>query len=150
MPIHSATHTSKRQMTVYPATEQDVRSSAIGLRLRQFNYGFVGEYPVELPIRLNAKDSTGCVVGGLRAIVFLYWLRIEVLFVDESQRGMGFGTALLFEAERVAREAGAKNAALETFEFQGPGFYAKHGYVETGRIANYAGEFYLVTMAKSL
>lgn len=137
-------------MTIYPATEEEVRSSGIGRRLRQYNYAFVGEYPEELPIRLNASDGQGNVVGGLRAIVFLYWLRIEVLFVDESQRGTGVGTALLLEAERIAREVGAKNAAPETFEFQGPGFYAKHGYVETGRIANYAGKFYLATKTKSL
>jgi GNAT superfamily N-acetyltransferase len=137
-------------MTIYPATEEEVRTSYIGRRLRQFNYGFVGQYADELPIRLNARDAAGNVVGGLRSIVFLHWLRVEVLFVDESQRRTGVGTALLVEAERMAREVGAKNAALETFEFQGPAFYAKYGYVETGRIANYAGEFYLVTMAKSL
>lgn len=137
-------------MTIYPATEEEVRSSGIGRRLRQYNYAFVGEYPEELPIRLNASDGQGNVVGGLRAIVFLHWLRIEVLFVDESYRKTGVGSSLLLEGERIAREAGAKNAALETFEFQGPGFYAKRGYVETGRIANYAGEFYLATLAKSL
>jgi GNAT superfamily N-acetyltransferase len=86
----------------------------------------------------------------LRAVVAMYWLRVELLFVDESRRRTGVGSSLLLEAEHVAREMGVNNAALETFEFQGPAFYAKHGYVETGRIANYAGEFYLATMAKNL
>ena len=99
---------------------------------------------------MNARDAADNVVGGLRAIVFLHWLRIEVLFVDESQRGRGIGSALLLEAERLAREMGAKNAALETFEWQAPAFYGKHGYAETGRIAKYAGEFYLAFMAKSM
>ena len=137
-------------MTIYPATEEEVHSGDIGRRLRQYNYGFVGQYPEVRFIRLNARDGAGNVVGGLRAVVAMCWLRVELLFVDENHRRTGVGTALLLEAERIAREVGAKNAALETFEFQGPGFYAKHGYVETGRIANYAGEFYLVTMAKSL
>jgi GNAT superfamily N-acetyltransferase len=137
-------------VTVSPATEEEVRSGDIGRRLRQFNYGFVGEYPEVRAIRLNARDGSGKVVGGLRAVVAMHWLRVEVLFVDESQRRTGIGSALLLEAERLARDMGAKNAALETFEWQGPAFYAKHGYVETGRIERYAGEFCLAVMAKCL
>jgi GNAT superfamily N-acetyltransferase len=138
------------RVTVSPATDEEVRSGDIGRRLRQFNYGFVGEYLEVRAIRLNARDAAGNVVGGLRAVVAMHWLRVEVLFVDEDQRRTGIGSALLLEAERIAREMGAKNAALETFEWQGPGFYAKHGYAETGRIERYAGEFYLALMAKCL
>ena len=136
-------------MTIYPATDEEVHSGDIGRRLRHDNYGFVGHYPEVRSRRLNARDGAGNVVGGLRAVVAMYWLRVELLFVDESHRRTGVGSSLLLEAEHIAREVGAKNAALETFEFQGPGFYARHGYVETGRIADYVSEFYLVTMAKS-
>lgn len=137
-------------VTVSPATDEEVHSGDIGRRLRRFNYGFIGEYPEVRAIRLNARDSSGNVVGGVRAVVAMHWLRVEVLFVDESLRRTGIGSALLLEAERIAREMGAKNAALETFEWQGPVFYAKHGYAETGRIDRYAGEFYLALMAKRL
>ncbi len=137
-------------VTVSSATDEEVRSGDIGRRLRHFNYGFMGEYPEVQYIRLNARDGEGHVVGGLRAIVAMYWLRVEVLFVDESQRRSGIGSALLLEAERLAREMGATNAALETFEWQGPAFYARHGYVETGRIDEYAGGYYLAVMAKPL
>jgi len=137
-------------VTVSPATDEEVRSGDIGRRLRHFNYGFIGEYPEVRAIRLNARDGEGNVVGGLRAIVAMHWLRVEVLFVDESQRRSGIGSALLLEAERMAREMGAKNAALETFEWQGPAFYAKHGYAEAGRIDGYAGDYYLALMAKPL
>ena len=136
--------------TVSPATDEEVRFGDIGRRLRRFNYGFIGEYPEVQAIRLNARDSDGNVVGGLRAIVAMHWLRVEVLFVDESQRRTGIGSAMLLEAERIAREMSAKNAALETFEWQGPAFYARHGYVETGRIDGYAGGYYLALMAKPL
>jgi GNAT superfamily N-acetyltransferase len=137
-------------ITVSPATDEEVRSGDIGRRLRRFNYGFIGEYPEERAIRLNARDGEGHAVGGLRAIVSMYWLRVEVLFVDEHRRRSGIGSALLLEAERLAREMGATNAALETFEWQGPAFYARHGYVETGRIDGYAGGYYLAVMAKAL
>ena len=137
-------------VTVSPATEEEVRSGDIGRRLRQFNYGFVGEYPEVRAIRLNARDDSGNVVGGVRAVVAMNWLRVEVLFVDGIQRRTGIGAALLFEVERIALEMGARNAALETFEWQGPAFYAKHGYVETSRIEKYASEFYLALMVKRL
>lgn len=137
-------------VSISPATEEEVHSGDIGRRLRLFNYGFVGEYPEVRPIRLNARDGSGKVVGGLRAIVAMHWLRVEILFVDEDFRRTGIGSAMLVEAEDTARRMGAKNAALDTFEWQGPGFYAKHGYVEAGRIDGYAGGYYLLLLAKAL
>lgn len=136
--------------SISPATEEEVRSGDIGRRLRQFNYGFTGEYPEMQPVRLNARDPGGQVVGGLRAYVFLYWLRIDVLFVDEAVRGQGVGTALLAEGERLARDHGARHVLLDTFEWQAPRFYARHGYEEVARIPDYAAGFYLATMRKDL
>jgi GNAT superfamily N-acetyltransferase len=137
-------------VTISPATEEEVQSGEIGRRLREFNYTFVGEYPAAEYIRLNARDAGGSVVGGIRAVVALYWLRVEVLWVDEAARGSGIGSRLLAEAERLAREMGARNAALETFEWQAPRFYEKHGYVEVARIGGYAKGFYLALMKKAL
>jgi ribosomal protein S18 acetylase RimI-like enzyme len=137
-------------ITISPATDEEVRSGDIGRRLRQFNYGYVGEYPEMQPIRLNARNEAGVVVGGLRAFVFLYWLRVEVLWVDEPARGVGLGSRLLRQAEDQARAHGAQNAALETFEWQAPGFYAKQGYEEVARIDGYAKGFYLCLMKKAL
>ena len=80
----------------------------------------------------------------------LYWLRVEVLWVDEAARGRGIGSRLLTEAECLAREMGARNAALETFEWQAPRFYQKHGYEEVVRLEGYAKGFYLALMKKAL
>ena len=54
------------------------------------------------------------------------------------------------EAERQARKLGAKNVSVTTFEWQAPGFYAKHGYEEEGRTEKYVGDFYLARMTKRL
>jgi GNAT superfamily N-acetyltransferase len=135
---------------ISPASDEEVRSGGLGRRLREFNYAHVGEYPSMQYVHLNARGEDGQVVGGIRSFIFLYWLRIEVLFVDEAQRGQGIGSRLLLEAERLAREMGAKNAVLETFEWQAPEFYAKHGYKEAARIPEYAKGFYLATMTKVL
>lgn len=45
--------------TISIATEEEVRSGVLGRRLREFNYGFVGEYPETRPIWLNAKGAEG-------------------------------------------------------------------------------------------
>jgi GNAT superfamily N-acetyltransferase len=137
-------------VTISPATEEEVQSGEIGRRLREFNYTHVGEYPATEYIRLNAREADGSVVGGIRAVVALYWLRVEVLWVDEAERGRGIGSQLLAEAERLAREMGARNAALETFEWQAPRFYQKHGYEAVARIEGYAKGFYLALMKKVL
>jgi GNAT superfamily N-acetyltransferase len=136
--------------TVVPATDEEVRSGYVGRQLREFNYRYVGEYPEVQHIRLNARDPEMQVVGGLRAIVAMYWLRIEVLWVRDNVRGNGVGSQLLLEAERSARGLGARNAALETFEWQAPGFYARHGYEEVARMDKYIGDFYLAIMRKAL
>ncbi|MBO9646985.1 MAG: GNAT family N-acetyltransferase [Variovorax sp.] len=139
-----------KQVVITAATPEELRSGELGRKLRQFNYGFVGEYPEQQYIRLNARDESGRVLGGLRGFVFLYWLNIEVLFVEADMRRSGLGSRLLAEAERQAIELGAKQAKLETFEWQAPGFYRKHGYEEYSRIADYAPGFYLALMRKPL
>jgi GNAT superfamily N-acetyltransferase len=136
--------------TISFATEEEVRSGVLGRRLREFNYGFVGEYPETKPVWLNAKDAEGNLVGGLRAVIALHWLRVEVLWVEESARGNGLGARLLRQAEKLAKEMGAEHSGLETFEWQAPGFYLKQGYQEAARVDNYAKGFYLAFMTKKL
>lgn len=132
------------------ATPEELRAGELGRQLRHYNYGFVGEYPEQQYIRLNARDGDGRLLGGLRSFVFLYWLNIDVLFVEADVRGSGLGSRLLAEAERQAIELGAINARLETFEWQAPAFYRKHGYEEYARVDDYAHGFYLSCMKKSL
>ena len=138
-------------VTIFTPTEEEVRfGMPLGRRLREFNYKHVGEYPEALSIWLNAKDEKGTTVGGIRGVVVLYWLRLELLWVEESARGQGVGTSLLSEAEAKARELGAKNSGVETFEWQAPDFYKRHGYMELSRIENYVASQYLSFMRKAL
>lgn len=135
---------------IYTPTAEEVHSGELGRRLRQFNYRFVGEYGQSQPVWVSAKDSSGGLVGGLRGFVFLHWLNVELLFVDESARRQGVGHRLLAAAEQKARELGARNVTLNTFEWQARKFYLKQGYEEFGRIDNYIQGFYVAYMKKSL
>ena len=136
--------------TIIEAPLEEVRSGELGRRLRHFNYGFVGEYPESQPVWLSARDEEGRMVGGLRGYVFVYWLHIDVLWVDEAARATGLGSALLEQAETKAKALGAHSAKLDTFEWQAPDFYAKRGYQEFGRIDNHTNGFYLAFMMKKL
>ena len=53
-------------------------------------------------------------------------------------------------AEQKARELGARNATLNTFEWQARAFYLKQGYEEFGRIDDYIQGFYMAYMKKAL
>ena len=118
--------------------------------MRQFNYGFVGEYGQSQPVWVSARDAQGELVGGLRGFVFLQWLTVELLFVDEAARQQGVGRKLLVTAEQKARDLGAHSVTLSTFEWQARGFYIKQGYEECGHIDNYIQGFQLVYLKKSL
>lgn len=135
---------------LYRPTVDEVRSGDLGRRLRRFNYGFVGEYAETAPVWLNAKNGDGEVVGGLRGFVFLHWLTIDILFVDESTRGRGLGRRLLAAAEEQGRTLGAAHVKLETFEWQARAFYLKQGYAEFARIDDFVPGFYLAYMRKVL
>ena len=77
---------------------------------------------------LLAARVDGALVGGLTGRVAWAWLRIERLWVDAAHRGRGIGGRLVEEAERRARVAGAVGAFVDTFSFQAPDFYLRHGY----------------------
>jgi len=99
------------KITITAATPEELRSGELGLKLRHYNYGFVGEYLEQQYIRLNARDGNGRLLGGLRSFVFLYWLNIEVLFVEADVRGSGLGSRLLQAARDRLISARTRSAA---------------------------------------
>lgn len=135
---------------IYTPTAEEVHSGELGRRMRQFNYRFVGEYGQVQPVWVSAKDDSGALVGGLRGFVFLHWLNVELLFVDEAARGQGVGRRLLAAGEEKALSLGARNATLNTFEWQARDFYRKQGYEEFGRIDDYIQGYYAAWMRKPL
>lgn len=134
--------------TLYIPSDEEVHSGVLGRHLREFNYRFAGTYPQMQPVRYNARDSQGELLGGIRGFVGMHWLRVELLWVADAARGQGVGSALLAQAEQQGRALNATGVVLETFEWQAPDFYRKHGYDECGRIERWVGEYALITMSK--
>ena len=52
-------------------------------------------------------------------------------------RGQNIGSDILSQAEKTAKERGCKYSFLDTFSFQAPEFYRKHGYKEVFVLENY-------------
>ncbi|WP_328910614.1 GNAT family N-acetyltransferase [Streptomyces sp. NBC_00234] len=102
----------------------------------------------EVPLEVWLLDEEGGIVGGLCGRTWAYWLHVDLLWVEAGHRGLGLGARLLAEAEKVARtERFCTDARLETWDFQAPAFYRKHGYEVAGRVDNYppgVTEFILV------
>ena len=83
-------------------------------------------------IVLTVRDGEGRVLGGL--ILQSYWKEsyVELLWLSEKARRLGFGSRLIKEAERRARRRGSILIHLNTYSFQAPGFYEKLGFKRFG------------------
>lgn len=101
-----------------------------------FNEAAVGKASVQ-PLALYVRDDAGAIRGGLVGYLAWRWLSIDLLWVDESLRGQGYGAALLTEAERTARAAGCVAARVDTYEFQARPFYEHYGYRVYGELEGY-------------
>ena len=93
------------------------------------------------PHWLIGRDGEGAVGAGCRFVFEFDWTFVSWLWVAEPYRRQGEGSRLLTAVEREARELGLQGVYLDTFSFQGPLFYPKHGYSEFGRIAGFPKGF---------
>jgi len=89
---------------------------------------FTQETPFILINRV-IKGQNGDMLAGINSILYCWnCLNIDVLWVREDSRKEGYGSALLNEIEKIAKEKGCKLIHLDTFDFQAKDFYLKHGY----------------------
>ena len=72
------------------------------------------------------RRDDGTIGGGAEANIYWDGVEIELLWVSEELRGKGFGTQLMQEVEKQAKEKGAGIAFLKTGEAQK--FYESLGY----------------------
>lgn len=115
-------------------SEQDV--AEIYQELKKFNMA-KREPSENVPIGIFVEDESGNKLAGLTGEIFGNWLCIEYLWVSEDMRGCGTGSKLLEEMEQEALKRGCKYVFVDTFSFQAPGFYLKHGYKEVFALKEY-------------
>ncbi|KES06135.1 biotin transporter BioY [Streptomyces toyocaensis] len=104
----------------------------------------------EAPLHVWASDANGDLAGGLVGHTWTTWLHVTYLWVDGRHRGAGLGSRLLAEAERAAAERACTASRVETWDFQAPEFYKRHGYEVVCVIPDYPPGITEYTMTKAL
>ncbi len=118
-------------LTDAPGAEAE---AAIDAGLAEYNREKAGWIDAR-PLAVLARDpASGKVVGGLLGRTTLGLFFIELIHLPGSVRGHGLGGRILAMAEQEAVRRGCTAAVLFTIHFQAPGFYARHGWRELGRI----------------
>ena len=112
------------------------KSQVIGDLIRSYNRS-KREAAESEPLNLYVEDDSGELMAGLVAETFGNWLEIEYLFVKEDLRGQGIGSQLLQQAESEAKKRNCRSVFVNTYQFQAPAFYQKHGYKEVFTLKDY-------------
>ena len=115
-------------------TKED--ESYLRSRLEEFNEPYTGPKNLD-EFGFTVRDEGGTVVAGLAAVCIWEWVHINAVWVSDSLRGQGYGSALLKAAEQEALERNRKHAMLHTFSFQARPFYERHGYHLSGELVNF-------------
>lgn len=91
--------------------------------------------PTFISINRVIKGPSGEILAGIMSVLYCWnCLNIDILWVKEAHRCDGYGSALLFEVEKIAKEKGCSLVHLDTFDFQAKEFYEKNGYEVFGKL----------------
>ena len=112
------------------------KAQKIGELVRSYNRSKRETAESEL-LNIYVEDDSGELMAGLVGETFGNWLEIEYLFVKEDIRGQGIGSQLLQQAESEAKKRNCRFAFVNTYQFQAPAFYQKHGYKEVFTLKDY-------------
>ena len=123
-------------MQVILENTESQKAQKIGELVRSYNRS-KREAAESESLNLYIEDEHGRLLAGLVAETFGNWLEIEYLFVKEELRGQGIGSQLLQQAESEAKKRNCRFAFVNTYQFQAPAFYQKHGYKEVFTMKDY-------------
>ena len=96
------------------------------------------------------RDESGGIRAGIHGYTWAGCCYVSHLWVHESERGHGLGTALLRAAEAHATARGCKVAFLATHSFQAPAFYERLGYQRQAVVQDHPVGHASVLFAKRL
>ncbi|GCD09377.1 GNAT family N-acetyltransferase [Clostridium tagluense] len=117
-------------------TEEDANIVCKGLLQHNVRktYGLLKKPDVN--INLFLKEN-GKPIGAILCDTFNLSMYIDVMWIDEAYRGKGFGTALIFQAEKIAKDNGCIFSHTCTFSYQSPEFYKACDYKVFAKLDDY-------------
>jgi GNAT superfamily N-acetyltransferase len=142
------TRTSSVPLTLaLEASPEDATIRAIEAGLDAYNALQVG--PADWsPHWVVGRDEVGAVQAGMQYVIAYEWLFVRWLWVAEAYRKQGIGSHLIECAEAAANQAACRGLYLDTFTFQAPKFYERHGFREFGRIDGFPHGHSRIWLAK--
>jgi ribosomal protein S18 acetylase RimI-like enzyme len=110
----------------------------------------LGAAPLHEVRRLScfARDRSETVIGGAVGRTWAHACELQQIWVDAEHRRHGLGGELLRKFEGLARRRGCHTFYLETFNFQAPDFYRKHGYRVAAQISAFPHGIFKVVMVR--
>lgn len=81
------------------------------------------------PFGFFVKDESNNIKGGCAGYIFYGCLYVDILWVDQTLRNQQYGTQLMKEAEKLAKNEHCNFITVNTFDFEALGFYQKLGFV---------------------
>jgi ribosomal protein S18 acetylase RimI-like enzyme len=90
------------------------------------------------PLCCFARDAAGSLIGGAVGRTWGDCCELQQLWVDGRHRQRGIGSGLLRRFEACAAQRNCRTFYLETFSFQAPALYRRHGYSVAAEIAGFA------------
>ena len=88
-------------------------------------------------IVFKVTDGDGTIIAGCNLGIDCWKIAdLDILWVKETYRRQGIGSALIRAALRAAWERGCRSITLGTFDFQARPLYEKHGFRVIGTIEN--------------
>jgi len=124
--------------TLQVGAEDEELSSRLTKELTAFNIAATGaDDQRDLSVRVT--DDKGELVAGLSGWSWGGCGGINLVWVRADARHQGWGSRLLEAAEAEARARGCSRMVVSSITFQAPGFYERHGYVDTGRTEGLPG-----------
>ena len=125
----------EKKIEIVESTKED--SLLINEKLVEFNKQKVPftQKDAFITISYVIKNENSEIIGGIDTVLYCWnILYIDVLWIDESERGKNYGSTLLLKAEEHAKKLGAYMCHLDTFDWQGKEFYIKNGYTVFGTL----------------